>query len=100
MLLHACSCLTLQTRMNHFTVGLATLLLFAVAVCVQSLPNGAPAAACAAIAPQHGGSSLPIGNSPFMLDISAFDDGAGQFIYNPGVTYPSKMHCMLSLNNE
>ena len=63
----------------------------------EGLPDGAPAEACATLAPsaeQHGAGSQ-ITEVPYALNLSSMSDGEDGYAYMPGKSYPSTYVTML-----
>ena len=59
---------------------------------VDALPGGAPTGACDNLTPSpsaHGAPQTSV--SPYVIDLTQFDDNNGSFVYVPGRTYTRKI---------
>ena len=74
--------------MNTAVVTLSLFLtLVATPLSVHGFSTGAPADACTTLTQQHGSNSPQTSTVPYTIDLSVFDDGAGGFVYVPGMSY-------------
>ena len=68
----------------------------------DALPSGAPAGACASVAPSPGadahGSTVQTDPPPYVLDLSVFDVVNGAYQYDPGRTYTRTLPSMLRIS--
>ena len=59
---------------------------------VDALPGGAPQGACDNLTPSPSAHGTPQANdSPYVIDLTQFDDNNGSFVYVPGRTYTRKI---------
>jgi len=54
-------------------------------ICIEALPNGAPASACSDFIPQHLPNQVATGPVPYVVNVSNIGDS-----YTSGQTYPSE----------
>ena len=87
--------------MNTAVVTLSLFLnLVATPLSVHGLSGGAPAGSCTTLTQDHPPNSPQTSTVPYTFDLSVFDNGAGDFVYVPGISYQrEENHNLIELLN-